>query len=47
MAPLAGYVAFATVSLYMIGLVLLPRPRASATTVALVATAAPDVLDAS
>src|SRR6185369_13463133 len=25
-APLAGYVAFATVSLYMIGLVLLPRP---------------------
>jgi len=41
-APLAGYVAFATVALYMIGLVLLPRP--AATTVALVA---PDVVDAS
>jgi hypothetical protein len=40
-APLAGYVAFATVALYMIGLVLLPRP--AATTVALVA---PDVVDA-
>jgi hypothetical protein len=46
-APLAGYVAFATLALYMIGLVLLPRARASVTTVALVATAAPDVLDAS
>ena len=40
-APLAGYVAFATVALYMIGLVLLPRP--AATTVALLA---PDVVDA-
>jgi len=28
-APLAGYVAFATVALYMIGLVLLPRPAAT------------------
>jgi hypothetical protein len=46
-APLAGYVAFATVALYMVGLVLLPRHHAAATTVALVATAAPDVLDAS
>jgi hypothetical protein len=45
-APLAGYVAFATLALYMIGLVLLPH-RPSATTVALVATGAPDVLDAS
>jgi hypothetical protein len=43
--PLAGYVAFATVALYMIGLVLLPR--APATTVALVAPVASDVVDAS
>lgn len=46
-APLAGYVAFATVALYMIGLVLLPRRRPPATTVALVATQAPDIVDAS
>jgi hypothetical protein len=46
MAPLAGYVAFATVALYMIGLVLLPRPAPSVA-VALVATPASDVLDAS
>ena len=37
-APLAGYIAFATVALYMIGLVLLPR-HAPSTTVAVVATA--------
>jgi hypothetical protein len=36
-APLAGYVAFATLGLYMVGLVLLPRARTSA---ALVATEA-------
>ena len=42
MAPLAGYVAFATVALYMIGLVLLPRPLPPGT-VAIVATRAPDV----
>jgi hypothetical protein len=45
-APLAGYVAFATVALYMIGLVLLPRPVPSEV-VAVVATRAPDVVDAS
>jgi hypothetical protein len=46
-APLAGYVAFATVALYMIGLALLPSPRPRATTVAIVATQAPDLVDAS
>jgi hypothetical protein len=45
-APLAGYVAFGTVALYMIGLVLLPTRRPSKT-VALVAAAAPDVVEAS
>jgi hypothetical protein len=45
-APLAGYVAFGTVALYMIGLVLLPTPRPP-TMVALVATGAPDLVDAS
>jgi hypothetical protein len=44
MAPLAGYVAFVTLALYMIGLVLLPRP-APPGTVAIVATRAPDVLE--
>ena len=43
-APLAGYVAFATVALYMIGLVLLPAPPPAAA-VALVATRAPDLLE--
>ena len=43
-APLAGYVAFATLALYMIGLVLLPRPLPPGT-VAIVATRAPDVLE--
>jgi len=42
-APLAGYVAFATLALYMTGLALLPRPVPSA--VALVATRAPDLLE--
>jgi hypothetical protein len=37
-APLAGYVAFATLALYMIGLVLLPVPRPEVTTVAVIAT---------
>lgn len=45
MAPLAGYVAFATVGLYMIGLVLLPRAGPSATAVALVSTRAPERLE--
>jgi hypothetical protein len=44
MAPRAGYVAFATVALYMTGLALLPHPAPSAA-VALVATRAPDVLE--
>ena len=43
-APLAGYIAFATVALYMIGLVLLPRPVPS-TAVAVVATRAEEVLE--
>ena len=43
-APLAGYVAFATLALYMIGLVLLPRPLPPGA-VAIVATRAPDVLE--
>ena len=43
-APLAGYVAFATLALYMTGLALLPRPVLSAA-VALVATRAPDLLE--
>ena len=43
MAPLAGYVAFATVALYMIGLVLLPRAR-PVEAVAIV-TRAPDTLE--
>jgi len=43
-APLAGYVAFATVSLYMIGLVLLPRPAPTAA-VALVATRTGEVVE--
>lgn len=43
-APLAGYVAFATLALYMTGLALLPRPVPSAA-VALVATRAPDLLE--
>ena len=46
-APLAGYVAFATLALYMIGLVLLPVPRPAVTTVAVVATHAPDIVEAS
>jgi hypothetical protein len=46
-APLAGYVAFATLALYMIGLVLLPVPRPVGTTVAVVATHAPDIVEAS
>ena len=46
-APFAGYAAFATVALYMIGLVLLPSRRPSATTVAVVATHAPDIVEAS
>ena len=45
-APLAGYIAFATVALYMIGLVLLPRPAPSEV-VAVVAARAPDIVDAS
>jgi hypothetical protein len=45
MAPLAGYVAFATLALYMIGLVLLPRPGPTAAAVALVSTRAPDLLE--
>jgi hypothetical protein len=43
MAPLAGYVAFATVALYMIGLVLLPRAR-PVEAVAIVSRA-PDALE--
>jgi hypothetical protein len=43
-APLAGYVAFATLALYMTGLALLPRSVPSAA-VALVATRAPDLLE--
>jgi hypothetical protein len=43
MAPLAGYVAFATVALYMVALVLLPRLRAGEA-VAIV-TRAPDALE--
>ncbi|HEU0106898.1 MAG TPA: hypothetical protein VFT38_12050 [Vicinamibacteria bacterium] len=43
-APLAGYVAFATLALYMTGLGLLPRPAPSAAA-ALVTTRAPDVLE--
>ena len=45
-APLAGYIAFATLALYMIGLVLLPRPAPSEV-VAVVAARAPDIVDAS
>jgi hypothetical protein len=45
MAPLAGYVAFATLALYMIGLVLLPRAGPPAAAVALVSTRAPDLLE--
>jgi hypothetical protein len=44
-APLAGYVAFATLALYMVGLVLLPRAGPSATAVALVTTRHPDLLE--
>ncbi len=44
-APLAGYVAFATLALYMIGLVLLPRPEPSPAAVALVTTRAPSLLE--
>ena len=44
MAPRAGYVAFATLALYMTGLALLPRPAPSAA-VALVAARAPDLLE--
>jgi len=44
MAPLAGYVAFATLALYMIGLVLLPRPAPTAA-VALVATRTGEVVE--
>jgi hypothetical protein len=44
-APLAGYVAFATIALYMVGLVLLPRAAPSAAAVALVTTSAPDQLE--
>ena len=43
-SPLAGYVAFATLALYMTGLGLLPRPAPSAA-VALVTTRAPDLLE--
>jgi hypothetical protein len=46
-APLAGYVAFATLALYMIGLVLLPARPPAPMTVALVAKADMDVVDAS
>ena len=46
-APLAGYVAFATLAMYMIGLVLLPAARPSVTTIAVVATASGDLVDAS
>ena len=45
-APLAGYIAFDTVALYMIGLVLLPRPAPSEV-VAVVAARSPDIVDAS
>jgi hypothetical protein len=45
-APLAGYIAFATLALYMIGLVLLPRPAPSEV-VAVMAARAPDIVDAS
>jgi len=44
MAPRAGYVAFATLALYMTGLALLPRPAPSAA-VALVAARAPNLLE--
>lgn len=44
-APLAGYVAFTSLALYMIGLVLLPRPGPSPPAVALVATRTPDLLE--
>jgi hypothetical protein len=46
-APLAGYVAFATLALYMIGLVLLPVPRPAVTTVAVIATPRGDMADVS
>jgi hypothetical protein len=46
-APLAGYVAFATVGLYMIGLVLLPGPRPPTAMVTVVAPASADIVDAS
>jgi hypothetical protein len=42
-APLSGYVAFATVALYLIGLVLLPRRDTAAA--ALVPARAPDLLE--
>ena len=46
-APLAGYVAFATLALYMIGLVLLPAPRPTVTTIAVMASPRGDLVDAS
>ncbi|HEV7502249.1 MAG TPA: hypothetical protein VGQ33_19675, partial [Vicinamibacteria bacterium] len=42
-APLAGYVAFGTVALYMIGLALLPHTQPAA--VALAPVRAADLLD--
>lgn len=46
-APLAGYVAFATLALYMVGLVLLPAPRPTVTTIAVMASPRGDLVDAS
>jgi hypothetical protein len=43
MAPVAGYIAFATIALYLVGLVLLPRVRGGEA-VAIV-TRAPDALE--
>jgi phage shock protein PspC (stress-responsive transcriptional regulator) len=42
MAPLAGYVAFGTVGLYLIALALLPRARPQAATAALVPAVSPE-----
>jgi hypothetical protein len=45
MAPLAGYVAFGTVGLYLIALALLPRARPPGATAALVPAVSPEPAD--